>query len=184
MATLGLENVCYAKLTKDDAGGVTYSKPKPLRGAISIQEQKTINTAKLHADNRLWATRQVFSEGNVTLEFADMSLEDYADLCGHTIDSNGKLIEKASDVAPYVCIMGEGLKEDGVTKRYFKLLKGQCSEKQSNMSTASENPEFTTPQFTASFMPRQFDGAYKYLIDSTSDNAAYVAKWYDSVEDE
>lgn len=183
MATLGLENVYYAKLTKDDKTGVTYSAPKPLRGAVSIQEQKTINTAKLYADNRLWASRQVFSEGSVTLEFADVALEDYADLCGHTIDSNGKLIESASDVAPYVCIMGEGLKEDGETKRYFKLLKGQCSENQFNVRTAGESPEFTVPQFTATFMPRQNDGRYKYVIDSTADNAAYVAKWYNSVED-
>lgn len=183
MATIGLENVHYAKLTKDDKSGIAYETPKPLPGAISIQEQKTVNTAKLHADNRLWATKQVFSEGSVTFEFADVPLETYADLCGHTIDENGKLIEKSSDTAPYICIMGEAVKEDGVTTRFFKLLKGQCAENQVNMNTTTDSPEFTTSQFTATFMPRQNDGAYKYVIDSTADNAAYVAKWYDSVED-
>ena len=97
MALIGLENVHYAKLTKDDSTGVTYETPKKLSGAISINENAESNTAELYADNRLWATATVFSEGNVELELADLSLEDYAALGGHSIAVDGKLIENAND---------------------------------------------------------------------------------------
>ena len=177
MALIGLDNVHYAILSKDDDTGVTYETPKRLRGSISINETAESQTTKLYADNRLWATAQVFSEGNVELVMADLPLEDYAALGGHTVKDD-KLVENADDVAPYVCIMGEGLKEDGKTKRYFKLLKGQCSKLGLEMSTKSDRPEFTTHTLSVIFMPRQYDGNYKYVQDSDTK----LSNWYSSVE--
>lgn len=182
MATLGLDNIHYAILTKDDSTGVTYGTPKRLPGAISINESAEQNTAELFADNRLWATATVFAKGELEINLADLSAEDCAALLGHQIGSDGKVIYNVNDIAPYICLMGEGLKEDGVTKRYFKLLKGQCAESSMEANTKSDSPEFTTVSLTATFMPRQFDGDYKYIIDSDSDGAATViANWYKSV---
>ncbi len=180
MALIGLENVHYAKLTKDDSTGVTYETPKKLSGAISINENAESNTAELYADNRLWATATVFSKGSVELELADLSLEDYAALGGHSIAVDGKLIENANDVAPYIAILGEGLKEDGETKRYFKLLKGQCAKVGLDMKTKTDSPEYTTQTLSATFMPRQFDGNYKYVLDSKA--ASVASDWYSSVD--
>ena len=177
MALIGLNNAHYAELTKDNDTGVTYGTPKRLRGVVSINENAESQTAKIYADNQLWATAQVFSEGDVELVMADLPLEDYAALCGHTVE-NGKLIENANDVAPYVCIMGEGLKQDGKTKRYFKLLKGQCAKIGLEMSTKSDSPEFTMHTLSITFMPRQHDGNYKYVQDSEET----LSNWYTSVE--
>ena len=182
MATIGLDNVHYAILTKDDTEGATYGTPIKLPGAISISESAEQNTAELYADNRLWATATVFSKGELEIEFADIAIEDAAALLGHTVDSDGKIIYGANDVAPYICLMGEALKHDGKTKRYFKLLKGQCAESSMEFNTTSDSPEFTTVSLTATFMPRQSDGHYKYVIDSDSENAATtIASWYESV---
>lgn len=181
MATIGFENAHYAVLTKDNATGATYGTPKRLPGAINISETMENNTTELYADNRLWATATVFSKGTLELELADLSTEDAAALLGHMVE-NGKIKYNANDVAPYICLMGEFMKDDGVTKRYFKLLKGQCAESSMEAKTKSDSPEFTTVSLTATFMPRQFDGDYKYIIDSDSDNAATViANWYTSV---
>lgn len=179
MALIGLENAHYAKMTKDDSTGTTYETPKKLSGAISITENAEFNTAELYADNRLWATATVFSKGSVELELADLSLEDYAALGGHSI-VDGRLIENTNDVAPYIAIMGEGLKEDGETKRYFKLLKGQCAKVGLDMKTKTNNPEFTTQTLSATFMPRQSDGNYKYVMDSKA--ASVASAWYSSVD--
>lgn len=182
MALIGLENAHYAKLTKDNETGVTYDTPKRLPGAVSINENSETNTAELYADNRLWATAQVFSKGDVELVLADLPLATWAELCGHTVNEKGILVENAADVAPYVCIMGEGLKEDGKTKRYFKLLKGQCAKVGLDMNTKSNNPEFKTNTLKVTFMARQFDGNYKYVIDSTDENTTVTSGWYSAVE--
>lgn len=179
MATIGFENVHYAVLTKDDTTGVTYGTPKKLPGAIRLSETMENNTAELFADNRLWATATVFSKGTLEIEMADISTEDAAALLGHTVDSSGKIVYNAADVAPYICLMGEFLKEDGVTKRYFKLLKGQCAESSMEANTKTDSPEFTTVNLTATFMPRQYDGDYKYIIDSSTEGSATtIASWY------
>ena len=182
MATIGFENIHYAILSKDDSTGVTYGTPKKLPGAIRISETMENNTAELYAENRLWATATVFSKGELELEMADISVTDAAALLGHTVDSSGKIVYNANDVAPYICLMGEFIKDDGVTKRYFKLLKGQCAESSMEAHTKSDSPEFTTVSLTATFMPRQSDGDYKYVIDSDSEGAATaIASWYTAV---
>lgn len=182
MSLIGFENLHYAKLTKDDDSGVTYEMPKKLPGAVSINEDAQSDTAKLYADNRLWETAQVFNEGDVELVVADLPASVCAELGGHTVDSHGKITYNADDVAPYFCIMGEFLKGDGETKRYFKLLKGQFAEAGLEGETKNESPEFKTFTLNATFMPRKYDGNYKYVIDSSSDNASVTSAWYTSVE--
>ena len=182
MALMGFENLYYAELTKDDETGVTYGTPKKFPGAVSINENAQSNTAELYADNRLWASKAVFSKGEVELVVADLPISIYAELCGHTIDSHGKIIHNANDVAPHFALMGEFKKEDG-TKRYFKLLKGQFAAVGLEGETENDSPEFKTSTLNATFAARKYDGNYKYVIDSTDDNASYVAGWYNSVED-
>ena len=182
MSLIGFENLHYAKLTKDDSSGVTYGEVKNLPGAVSINEDAQSDTAKLYADNRLWETAQVFNEGSVELVVADLPASVCAELGGHTIDSSGKIVYNADDVAPYFCIMGEFLKGDGETKRYFKLLKGQFAETGLEGETKNESTEFRTFTLNATFMPRQYDGNYKYVIDSSDTNSTVTSAWYSSVE--
>lgn len=183
MALIGFENVHYAKLKNDDETGVTYDTPKKFPGAISLNEEVQSETAEVYADNRLWESMQVFSKGEVELGMADLPLATYAELCGHTIDSSGKMIVNANDVAPYIAIMGEFMKGDG-TKRYFKLLKGQCAAVGLEGDTKSNSPEYKTFTLNATFAARKYDGNYKYVFDSDSENAStLITKWYNSVED-
>lgn len=182
MSTLGFENLHYAKLTKDDETGVTYEKPKRFPGAVSINDDEQSNTADLYADNKLWETRRVFSKGEIELVVADLPPDIHAELCGHTIDSHGKIIHSANDVAPYVALLGEFKKGDG-TKRCFKLLKGQFAVVGVEGETENDSPEFRTATLNATFAARKYDGNYKYVIDSTDENAEYIATWYNSVED-
>lgn len=183
MSLIGFENVHYAILTKDDSTGVEYGTPSLLSGAISISENAQSNTVELYADNRLWEADTVFTKGDVELNLADLALADYAALCGHSIDGSGKLIENVNDIAPDICLMGEALKGDKKNKRYFKLLKGQCAKLGLDMKTKTNNPEKTTPTLKATFMPRQYDGNYKYVKDYPTDTATSITSaWYSSVE--
>ena len=178
MSLIGFENIHYAELMKDDESGVSYGEIKALPGAVSINEDAQSDTAKLYADNQLWETAQVFNEGSVELVVADLPASVCAELGGHSIDSDGKITYNANDSAPYFCIMGEFLKSDGETKRYFKLLKGQFAEAGLEGETKNESPEFKTFTLNATFMPRKYDGNYKYIMDSSSDNTS----WYTSVD--
>lgn len=183
MSLMGFENLHYAKLTKDDSTGITYEAPKAFPGAISLNEEVQSETAKLYADNRLWESMEIYNESAIELVVADLPADVVAELCGHSVDATtGKITYNANDNPPHFCIMGEFLKGDG-TKRYFKLLKGKFSDAGLEGETKNESPEFKTFTLNATFMPRKHDNNYKYVVDESSTNSAYVAKWYDSVED-
>ena len=183
MSLMGFRNLYYAKLTKDDETGVAYETPKRFPGAVSINEEAQSETAKLFADDVLYESMQVFSEGELELVVADLPTNIRVELGGHSIDSaTGKITYNVSDVAPYFALMGEFLKGDG-TKRYFKLLKGQLSESGLESETKNDSPELRTTTLNGTFAGRKYDGNYKYVVDSTDDNAEYVATWYNSVED-
>lgn len=183
MATVGLKNLHYAKLTKDDATGVTYETPARLGGAISLRVDPQNNKTTLYADDAPFATAQSISEINVDIELADLDPSVMAILLGHTIDSvTGEVTSKAGDMAPYVGIAGEAEKHNGA-KRFFKLLKGRFSEGEENLQTKGDSPEYTTPKLTGSFVMREYDGQWRRIVDSDSSlGADLIANWYASME--
>ena len=52
MATIGLDEMYYAKITSKDDADEVYDTPKKLAGAISVDIAKNIAEAMLSADNR------------------------------------------------------------------------------------------------------------------------------------
>ena len=51
----GLKNVHYAKITKSDTGIITYEKPKPYKGAVSLTlDAETGDATKFYADDEIY----------------------------------------------------------------------------------------------------------------------------------
>lgn len=183
MATVGLKNLYYAIVSADTSSGVTYGTPVKIAGAINVDVNPTVNFSTLYGDDAPFASESSMSEISVSIETADLSLEDQAALLGNTIDSTTKeLVQKASDTAPYVALMFESGKHNGNT-RYVKLLKGKFAPTQETLQTRGESVEYTTPKLEGRFVAREYDGEWKRIADSdNTESATIIASWYTSVE--
>lgn len=183
MATVGLKNLYYAIVSADTSSGVTYGAPVKIAGAINVDVNPTVNFSTLYGDDAPFASESSMSEISVSIETADLSLEDQAALLGNTIDSTTKeLVQKASDTAPYVALMFESGKHNGNT-RYVKLLKGKFAPTQETLQTRGESVEYNTPKLEGRFVAREYDGEWKRIADSdNTESATIIASWYTSVE--
>lgn len=183
MATVGLKNLYYAALSSDTSSGVTYGAPAKISGAIQVDINPSINFNTLYGDDAPFAADSSMSEITVTIESCDLTLEQQAALLGHTVNSTTKQLEaKASDSAPYVAIMFEAKKHNGQT-RYVKLLKGKFAPTQETIQTKGESVQYTTPRLEGRFVAREYDGAWKRVVDSdNTESATLISGWYSAVE--
>ena len=177
MALIGLKNLHYATLTKDDAESSTYGTPKKIGNAVSVDINPTTNTANLYGDDMAVATDITLNEITVTIETTDIPLEDQAALLGHTF-ADGQLTAKGSDTSPDVALLFEAQKHDGGI-RCVKLLKGKFAPSQETINTKGENLEYQVPQLTGTFVSRQSDGAWKITKDFAK--GSDTASWYQAV---
>ena len=160
MALVGLDDLHYSILKKDNATGVTYSTVTAIPGAITVDMQPQSNSNTLYADNSPFAVANSFGGVTVSIEIAALPLKVRAELLGHKIES-GKMIGKADDVAPYVALMFKSLKHND-KYRYVKLLKGKFNEPQETPTTKTDSPEFSTPTMEGNFVSREYDKKWIY----------------------
>lgn len=180
MAQIGLKNFYYALMTQEETAttAATYGTMKRVVGINTINISPTVNKATLYGDDIALATASALGEISVTIDVADLPLEDLAALLGHQI-VNGMLVSKGSDSAPYVAIAFESEKHNGEI-RYMKLLKGKFSESQETINTRGDSIEYQIPQITATFVSRANDSVWRYMKDTTDTTVA--TSWYASVE--
>lgn len=180
MAQIGLRNFYYALMTKEDTAttAATYGTPKRVAGINSIEISPTVNTATLYGDDIALATASSLGEISVTIDVADLPLEDLAALLGHKVE-DGVMVSKGSDSAPYCAIAFESEKHNGEI-RYVKLLKGKFTESQETINTRGDSIEYQVPQITATFVARSNDSVWKKTTDSS--DATVSTSWYASIE--
>ncbi|GMA52068.1 hypothetical protein GCM10025857_34250 [Alicyclobacillus contaminans] len=180
MAQVGLRAVHYAILTKDDATGVTYNTIKPIPGVVTAKIQPKSNSATLYADDGPAETATTLGEIDVDFEFSDLPVAVQADLLGHTVDENGVLVKKTTDVAPYVAIGFVSQKSSG-KDLYVWLLKGMAQIPEADLKTKEDKPDFGTTTINFTFVRREYDNAWQAVGDE--DNATFTggATWFDKV---
>jgi len=185
MATIGLKNLVYAKLTKDDNTGVTYDTVNTIAGAIDAKITPTTNTDNLYADDGVAETVTSMGEISVELEVSDLPVNVLADLQGHTVDTNGTLIKKSTDQAPYVAIGFKSKKSNGKYK-YVWLYKGKFSLVEEEYHTNEDKANFSTPKLKGTFVKRVYDEAWQATADedATGFTQAVADSWFTSVYEE
>lgn len=179
---VGLKNLYYAVLTKDDATGVSYLAPVKIAGAINAKISPKSNTEVLYADDGPDETATALGEIDVEFEAKDISLTDQAALLGHSI-VGGVMLKKATDVAPYVALGFMSKKSNG-KYRYIWLTKGMFALPDQEYATGEDKPKFQTPKLTGTFVKRAYDDLWQRIADE--DHPDYVASiganWFNSVE--
>lgn len=179
MAIIGLDDLHYAILTKDDATGATYQTPVKVPGIIQANINPNASVETLFADNGPMETAATIGQIELELNTADLPYEVQAAWLGHTVDANGIMMRKASDVPPFVAIGFRSLKSNG-KYRYVWLLKGKFAVPEMNNETKGDSVNFQTPTITGSFVKRDYDDAWIREADEDAQNfnAAIKTNWF------
>ena len=147
MAKIGLNNFRYGVLTENNDGTYSYSGAVKPAKAVACSVEITNNDARLYADDALAESDFTFSGGTATITIDDDDQTTMAALLGHTV-SDGALIRKTDDVAPYVGF-GRVITKIVGGKYYYKvefLMKVKFSEPSQDDNTKGENVEFSTTE--------------------------------------
>lgn len=179
-ATVGLDMLYYAVMTNEELE--TYAAPVRIPGAIQATVTPTTNSATLYADDK--ADEVATSLGDIGFSLITKNLPTTAlrDLLGHAIDSHGGLVRSASDNAPYVAI-GYRRKMSNGKYRFNWLYKGKFQPEAQDAQTKTDTPAFQTPTITATFVPRDSDGHWQYVVNDGDPGvtAAFLGTFFNNV---
>lgn len=107
MATIGLNNFRYSKLTESADGKATYDGPHKPGKAVSCKVSVTNNDATLYADDGLAESDYSFNKASVTMGIDEDDQQTMADLLGHKVTAgddgaSSEIVRNSNDTAPYV----------------------------------------------------------------------------------
>lgn len=97
MATIGLDQLYYAKITEDESGIESYASPTKLAKAISADLSVEMAEATLYADDGAAEIAKEFKSGTLSLGVDDIGSQVASDLTGSTIDNSGVVIAASED---------------------------------------------------------------------------------------
>lgn len=153
MATIGLDQLYYSKITEGANGDETFATPVQLAKAISAGITVDVNEATLFADDAEAESVKAFKSGKLTLGVDDIGVTAAQDLTGAAIDDNGVLVASTEDQAPYVAIGFRALKANG-KYRYFWLYRVKFAVPSTNLATKGDSVAFQTPTIEGTIMRR------------------------------
>jgi phi13 family phage major tail protein len=176
---IGLRDLYYAILTKDDSTGVAYQTPVKIAGAINAKISPKVDTQTLYADDGPSETVTSLGEIEVEFEVKDIPLPVQAALLGHSV-SNGILIKNADDVAPYVALGFRSKKSNG-KYRYVWLYKGRFETPEQEYKTMEDKPNFQSAKLKGTFVKRDYDGLWQVIGDEDEAGFTQANTWFDAV---
>ena len=147
MAKIGLTNFRYAKLTEAQDGTPSYDGAKKPAKAISCTVDITNNDAMLYADDILAESDTSFQSGTVTMGIDEDDIATMGALLGHTV-TDGEIVRKADDAAPYVGLGRVVTKMINSAYKYKVefLYKVKFSEPSQENNTKGDSLEFSTTE--------------------------------------
>lgn len=176
---IGFDRLYYAIMS--DEKNESYDFPVRLPGAISLNVAPSVNVTNLAADDITYDTISSQGPTTVGLGVAEIPTVDYAAILGHSIDANGGLVEKTTDIAPYVALLYRRKMANG-KYRYVVLHKGRFQPPTEDIQTKGETVVYQTPSITATFIERT-DGNWRYTANEGDANvtALFLSTFFDSV---
>jgi len=180
MATIGLRDLFYAKMSEDANGVETYGKPVRMAKAIQAQMSTQVAEAKLFADDGVDESVKEFVSGTLTLNVNRLDPEHRAVLLGQSQAANGAVIASGDDDPPYVAI-GFRATTTGGKSKYIWLYKVKFAIPDENYQTKGDSIAFQTPSIVGTYIKRN-DGKWKIdLVALATDSAA--AGWFNEVQE-
>lgn len=187
MATIGLDQLYYSKITEGANGDETYANPVSLAKAISADIAVELNEASLFADDAEAESIKAFKSGKLTLGVDDIGVTAAQDLTGASVDDNGVLVASTEDQSPYVAIGFRAMKANG-KYRYFWLYRVKFAVPSTSLATKGDSIAFQTPTIEGTIMRRnKLDGNGKHpwktevTEGATGVTDATITSWFSKV---
>jgi phi13 family phage major tail protein len=186
VATIGLRDLFYAKITEDESTGEeTYGTPKRLAKAIDAKMSIDTAEASLYSDDGLSLIIKEFTGGKINLTTDELPSEAAADLLGFALDKN-KVLVSASDDGSNPVALGFRAKNARNGYTYIWLYKVQFSIPESEYKTKGDKIEFTTPSIEGAIMRRnkpdsRGENPWRVIADSNAVPAAVITDWFKTV---
>ena len=187
MATIGLDNLVYAKIQEDENGNETYSSPTTLAKAMQADLSVEVAEATLYADDTASEVVKSFKQGSLSLGVDDLENGVAEDLTGAMIDQNGVLVSAAEDISVAVAIGFRAKKSNG-KYRYFWLYRVVFSIPSTNLTTKGDSISFNTPTIEGTVLRRNradTKGTHPWKVEITENNMnegqEVIRRWFDTV---
>ena len=172
-----IRNVHYAKLTVSETGEVTFAKPVPMPGAVSLSLDPNGEPSVFYADGYAYYTisNNQGYEGDLELAFVPESFR--TDILKETMDSNSVLIEDATVETEKFALLFEF---DGDVKKIRHVLYN-CIASRPTIESSTKEDEIEVKTETLSITASPLSGGYvKARTSDTTTEEAYEG-WYQAV---
>lgn len=178
---VGLENLVYAKLIKDEKGNIQYGPVQLFAPAIQANVDTTSEMSTLYADNGPIIVNSNIGETKVKLGISEIPQDVLSDITGQKL-VKGVIVWKKGVVPPYVALGFTGTKEDG-NVRHVWLTKGRFGIPGIDWKTAEDKTDFQTEEIEGTFIQRS-DKVFKITGDSSVEGyEEYRDTFFDEVFD-
>ena len=130
----------------------------------------------------MWDQTTTLEDIEVTVNVADLTNAQSADLLGQTIATEGGTFASSDDIAPYIALLYVANKSNG-KKRYGILYKGKMELPDDSSKGQEGKVDYQTPEMKATFQPLQNNGMWKYNVDEDDPNCPsdIETKFFESV---
>ena len=172
-----IRNVHYAKLTVSETGEVTFAKPVPMPGAVSLSLDPNGEPSVFYADGYAYYTisNNQGYEGDLELALVPESFR--TDILKETMDSNSVLIVVATVETEKFALLFEF---DGDVKKIRHVLYN-CIASRPTIESSTKEDEIEVKTETLSITASPLSGGYvKARTSDTTTEEAYEG-WYQAV---
>lgn len=177
---IGCEQLHIAKVTKDDATGVTFEAPKAVPSLISIDIADQTENVTFYSDDTIEQVIPAFSGKEVTIELGYLTNELEAMISGNEY-ADGILTQTSNAVASEFAIMFRAPKSKGGYS-YVCLYKGVLAREEANYKTKEDSIESSNVTLSGVFMPLLNNGRVSIKADSDDKSPSpLIANWFTKV---
>ena len=162
---IGCKNLHIAELTKDDASGVAWETPVPVKSLISISIADQKENVTFYSDDTVEEVIPTFGSKEVSIELGYLTPEIEAMISGNTYE-NGVYTQSANATAKEFALLFSAPLSKGGERRVC-LFKGVLGRDESAYQGKAESVESSNVTLSGVFMPLQHDGKVETRVDTS-----------------
>jgi phi13 family phage major tail protein len=152
-------------LTDDTKSAVTYGTVKPFSSARQVQLSPTLAAGEIFGDGVKEKSMSKITGYDLTLDVNKIQVDVRAEILGHTINSEGKLIIGGDDQPEYFAI-GYEIEQTGNKRELVWLLKCIAQPFANQVSQSEKDIKFSTDSIKISCVAREFDRIFQVIGDT------------------
>lgn len=175
----GLCNVHVAKLIEEEDGTITYDKPFPIPGGVTLSLDAEGDNNPFYADNIVYFDDYANNGYSGELEIAKLPDQFLKDILGQKIDSIGGIVENVNDKISKFALMYQI--EGDKTNTRFCYYNTSASRPSATANTIQDTKTPDTDTLSITTSARKDTGDVRYKLPYSTENKTEYDKFFDAV---